>query len=92
MPRKRSPKTPAEWQAAVDGAAAMRAIADCEMYGVLTGGPVIDVSRCDELLALGEARGVRPSRPDTELAIGYIQAFNQAAKEAATDGNTQNER
>lgn len=74
--QKRDPKTPAEWQEAVDGAAACRAIADCQMYGLLQGGPKIDVVRCDEILERGAARGIRPSREPTDLAVGYVQAYN----------------
>jgi hypothetical protein len=77
---KRNPKTPAEWQEAVDAAAACRAIADCKMYGLIQGGPEINVERCDEILERGKARGLHPSAPSTELAIRYVAAFNDASK------------
>jgi hypothetical protein len=78
----RNPKTHAEWQDAVDAAAACRAIADCIMYGILAGGPKIDVARCDHILKNGLARGVRPSKPTVDLAVEYIQAFNAECKRA----------
>jgi len=29
-------------------------------YGLVTGGPEIDVERCEEILTLGKARGIEP--------------------------------
>lgn len=71
----RNPKTPAEWQEAVDIAAGFRAIQDCKLYGLLTGGPEINVTRCDEILAAGRAKGIKPSRPVTELAVFLCAAM-----------------
>lgn len=75
----RKPRTAREWQDAVDAAAAARTIADCKMYGLLEGGPVIDVARCDEILERGRRRGVTPSRPVEELAVALMLAFNEEA-------------
>lgn len=61
--RPGDPQTPEEWQEAVDLAAGARLIADCKMYGVITGGPAIDVARCDFILRRGAKLGIRPSRP-----------------------------
>jgi hypothetical protein len=72
----RNPKTQEEWQEAVDAAAAARAIADCKMYGLIEGGPEINVRRCDEILWRGQKRGVTPSRPASELAIRLFRAMN----------------
>jgi hypothetical protein len=77
----KQPKTGSEWQEAVDAAAACRAVADCKLYGLLEGGPVVNVARCDEILERGRARGVFPSRPVPELAIEYVCAFNAGAEE-----------
>jgi hypothetical protein len=79
--RKRDPHTPAEWQEAVDGAAAARAIADCKMYGLLEGGPEINLARCDSILERGRRRGVFPSRPVTELAVAFIRAVNDEVRQ-----------
>jgi hypothetical protein len=78
----RDPETPGEWQEAYDAALACRTIADCRMYGLLKGGPVIDLERCDRLIAAGEKRGLRPSRPVEQLAIGLVDAVNADAVEA----------
>lgn len=76
--KRHDPKTAAEWQEAVDAAAGARAIADCKMYGLLEGGPEIDVGRCDEILERGRARGVRPSRPRNELAVRLVAEINSS--------------
>lgn len=76
----RDPKTRAEWQKAVDGAAGFRAIADCMMYGLLQGGPKINVGRCDEILAEGAKRGVRPSASDEDLAVRLACEINSTPK------------
>lgn len=77
----RWPSTASEWQEAVDLAAGLRMIADCKMYGLLEGGGDIDVARCDAMLARGAERGVRPSRPVVELALGMVAAINAEAAE-----------
>jgi hypothetical protein len=77
----RDPQTPEEWQEAVDAAAGMRALADCKMYGVIEGGPDINIARCDELLECGRKRGVYPSRPVVDLAVEVAAAFNRERKE-----------
>jgi hypothetical protein len=80
MPRvkRRDPQTPEEWQEAVDAAAGARALADCAMYGLITG-PDVDVARCDNILERGAALGVRPSRKATDLAVGLIREINGEA-------------
>jgi hypothetical protein len=74
------PRTPEEWQEAVDAAAAFRGIADCMMYGLLEGGPRIDVARSDDLLKRGRRRGAHPSRPAKDLAVDYVRAYNDSLK------------
>lgn len=78
----KDPTTQAEWQKAVDAAAGLRAIADCKMYGLLEGGLDIDVARCDQILELGAAIQVHPSRPAKELAIEAIALLNAASRGA----------
>lgn len=54
------PQTDQEWQEAVNIAAALRTIADVKMYGLMEGGPEINVERCDEIVEQGAARGFTP--------------------------------
>ncbi len=51
------PSTPAEWQRA---------------YGLVAGGPEIDVDRCDEILRRGAGLGFTP-RPADEVAQELIK-------------------
>lgn len=87
MSKAKYPKSAAEWQEAVDLAAACRAIHDCKLYGLLEG-PEIDVDRCDYLLAEGKRKGVSPSAPVSELAARFAASYNSSleAKEK-TDAN-----
>ena len=57
--KKRDPKTPAEWQEAVDAAHCMRAVHDAILYGLVTG-PEIDAARCDWILDQGAKLGFVP--------------------------------
>lgn len=56
----RDPSTITEWQDAVNLAQACLQIHATRVYGLISGGPVINVDRCDELLARGEQRNIRP--------------------------------
>ena len=76
-----NPQTPAEWQEAVDAAAACRALHDCKLYGLLEGGPSIDAARCDELLDEGKSRGVVPSQSAEVLAIAFVAEFLNVSQE-----------
>ena len=77
-PKPQEPKTREEWQDAVDAAAAARAIEDCRMYGLITGGPAVNVARCDDLLKRGRARGVVPSAPICDLAVAFVANWFQS--------------
>lgn len=78
---RKDPRTREEWQLAVDAACALRLIADCKMYGLIAGGPTIDVGRCDDILDRGKAHGIHPSKPQADLAIAIIAAINEEAAE-----------
>lgn len=75
------PQNRTEWQDAVNAAAGCRALADCHMYGLITGGPQINVARCDEMLEQGRRLGIHPSRPEHELAIELARQINTEQKE-----------
>lgn len=80
---RKHPQTAAEWQEAYDMAHVMRMLHDCKLYGLLVGGPTIDVQRCDYLIAQGNAMGLRTSRPALDLAVAYVTAHNDRAAERA---------
>ena len=61
--RFRNPRTPEELQDAMDAAYACITLDDARQYGLVIGGPKINVDRAEEILALGKAAGYTPS-PD----------------------------
>jgi hypothetical protein len=59
----KTPRTTVEWQEAVDAAEACLALESARMYGLVTGGPEVNVERAQALLINGGKRGIYP-RPD----------------------------
>jgi hypothetical protein len=57
----RDPRTPGEWQEAVDMAEFLLLLDSARQYALITGGPEIDAVRCAELVLTGKALGCRPS-------------------------------
>jgi hypothetical protein len=56
----RDPQTPEEWQDAVDTADFLLLLDAARQYGLVEGGPGVDVERCADILARGAAIGVIP--------------------------------
>lgn len=54
------PQTSVQWQEAVDLAYGCLAIDSVRQYGLVTGGPTINVERCDEILKRGRELGYTP--------------------------------
>ncbi len=69
-----NPKTPEEWQTAVDAADALLHIQSAEAYGLITGAPTVNVERCEQLLEAARRRGVTPSAGNVER---YVAAYNE---------------
>ena len=65
------PQTPAEWQEAVDLAHGALALDAARLYGLVTGGPVVNVARCTEIIEQGRQRKIFPSD-------GAVERFAQA--------------
>ena len=63
MKQPRDPETPNEWQLAVDAADACLALDAARQYGLVAGGPKVDVERALWIVAQGKLRGIQP-RPD----------------------------
>jgi len=71
------PKTGAEWQEAVDLAEFYLCLDSARKYGLVKGGPEINVSRCEQILADGKRRGVAPTKGCVErLTRAYIAGGN----------------
>ncbi|MDP9479617.1 MAG: hypothetical protein M3R38_28800 [Actinomycetota bacterium] len=56
------PNTPEEWQRAVDAADALLKLDSARIYGLVKGGPEVDVDRCWDLMHKArELHGIEPS-------------------------------
>jgi len=70
----KTPRTPAQWQQAVNGAEFFLLVESARQYGLIEGGPGVNADRCAEILRRGAARGIRPL-PFDELAKLYLPAL-----------------
>jgi hypothetical protein len=57
----RDPETRGEWQDAVDAAHALLAVDAAKQYGLVTGGPTVNVERCTDVLRRGALMGIQPN-------------------------------
>ena len=67
--RPHDPRTPAEWQDAVDWAETLLRVESARQYGLITYDATIDVDRCRAILDRGRARGTRPTEAGIERRI-----------------------
>lgn len=81
------PQTDEQWQEAVDMSHALILIDSAVKYGLVTGGPGINVDRCQELLDRGKARGTFPRPGAVER---FIAAYNDYPRKpiATSSGRT----
>lgn len=70
----KDPVTPADWRQAVDLAATLLAIESSRRYGLVEGGPVINVGRCDDILAKAAEMGIVPSLDAIERTMAQLRA------------------
>lgn len=61
------PRTPEEWQIAVDAAEMFTMLESAKAFGLIAGGPVVDMSRCEQILERGAALGFRPDVTEEKL-------------------------
>jgi hypothetical protein len=62
------PITDEEWRVAALLARGALLFHSAKLYGLVRGGPVVDVPRCEELLARAEARGVEIDDNDAAVS------------------------
>jgi hypothetical protein len=60
------------WQDAVDHAEFFLQLDSCRQYGLITGGPTVNIRRAEEILRGGAKRGITP-RPFDELCKRFLQ-------------------
>jgi len=68
----RLPKTKAEWAEAAAAAEACLRIESARLYGFITGGPTIDVARCERVLAGAKRRGVILTAAEVDRAVDLL--------------------
>lgn len=73
------PETPAEWQDAANAASFFLLLESARAFGLVTGGPTVDVDRCDQILEAAAARGVTPADGD-ELCARFLPGMAAAAE------------
>jgi hypothetical protein len=66
----RDPETDREWQDAVDAAKGALALESARTYGLVTGGPDVDVRRCNVILGRGASR-----RPPVLPSADAVERF-----------------
>lgn len=59
-PLFRDPRTKREWQNAANVAEELLLIDSARQYGTITGGPVVNVDRCVEILRRARLKGIEP--------------------------------
>lgn len=69
---KRDPDTPEQWQEAVDMAKSLLMVHSAKSYGLVAGGPNVNVERCEQLLRDGARIGFIP---DDAAVQGWIDAM-----------------
>ena len=65
----RDPANWHEWHEAIVAAEVMLRIDAARRYGLITGGPAVDVERCRELIARGRAAGHVATEQDIDAAL-----------------------
>ena len=71
------PITAHDWQMAVDAASALLSIEAARDYGLIVGGPDVDLVRCEEIIGRGAARGIVPS---SDAPSRYVGEWNAEAR------------
>lgn len=74
----KDPEMPDEWQRVVNFAEAFLLLDSAKAYGLVTGGPVVNTARCEELLERGRAQGIVPIDADVQLLLEELAAHEFA--------------
>lgn len=67
--QNKEPETQAEWQEAVNVSKVMLLVHDARLYGLIRGGPSVDVERCQAMINGGQQRGIRPQPEEVDRFI-----------------------
>lgn len=69
-----TPTTPYEWQNAMDLAHGALVLESVRQYGLVTGGPAVNVERCQEIYHQAKDRGHRPSANSIDMFVAACQS------------------
>lgn len=72
------PETLEDWQEAADLATTCLALESTRQFGLIEGGPDINVERCEDLLAGAAALGIEPREDAIERCLSLIYADAEA--------------
>ena len=72
------PETLAEWQDAVDLAEVYLQLDSARAYGLVIGGPAVNVQRCEDLLRRALAFNIRPAADAIERCVPLLLAAAQS--------------
>lgn len=70
----KDPKTKTEWRDAVDAAHGALTLDASRQYGLVEGGPEVNVKRCSQIIEKGRRRGILPSKDAVERYINGLVA------------------
>jgi hypothetical protein len=73
------PATPEEWQDLVDSCDGAIAFDSAKQYGLVAGGPEINVERCQELLTIAAERGYHPRIDAPERFVAMLLIDQETA-------------
>ena len=68
-----NPRTRADWQDAVDAAHGALTLESARLYGLVTGGPIVNVDRCEEIISKGKQRKIFPSE---DAIKRFVESIN----------------
>jgi len=72
-PLPRDPHSRSEWRTAADGAYTLLLLDSCRQYGLIAGGPKVNVERCELIIRRAKMRGIH-AVVDDELLAELIHA------------------
>ena len=75
----RDPQNTKEWQEAVDAAEAYLGLDSAKAYGLVRGGPVVNVFRCEQIIRKGRDRGIIPINENVERVIRLLGTPEESA-------------
>ena len=74
----RDPKTLEEWQEAADAANFLLELESCRMFGLIEGGPEVNLARCESILNRAAKRGIAPRKLTGEEICQFLNSLSSS--------------